>query len=127
MKSGMIHPRPRFCSPPSFSLPEGCRAFSRMDGCRTAPCARCSPARPTRARSGGQPLTDGQRGEVIAGQAPLLAGRLGTIDHLPERGILRPVLRVPAQVLARDAHAGLLAVECVELFEMAEQDRADFD
>lgn len=51
--------------------------------------------------------------------------RLGTVHHVAERGILRPILRIPAQMLARDAHAGLLAIERMQMVEVAEKDACD--
>ncbi len=49
--------------------------------------------------------------EVLAGQAQLGGGVFGLVDDVAEGGVLRTVLGIPAQVLARDAHAHPLAVE----------------
>ena len=62
-----------------------------------------------------------QRGEIVARQTQLLLGRLGAIDDGAERRVLGPILRVPRQVLARDAHAGTLAVELVQRPHVREQ------
>ena len=68
----------------------------------------------------------GRRREVVARQTQLLACRLGAIDDSAKGRVFRPILGVPAQMLARDAHTLLLAVERVQRLEMAAQDRADF-
>src|SRR5690349_11800805 len=60
-----------------------------------------------------------QAGEVFGSEAQLLGGALGAVDHVPEGSVLRPILGVPAQMLARDAHAGVLAIEGVQVFQMA--------
>ena len=54
----------------------------------------------------------------------LLRGRLGAIHDVAERGFLRPILRVPPEVLARDAHARLLAVERVQRRDVLQQHRS---
>ena len=64
--------------------------------------------------------------KIGPGQIDLLAGRLGLVDDGAEAGVFGAVLGVPAEVLACDAHAGFLAVEGVEGFEMADQDVSNF-
>src|SRR3546814_16671638 len=63
--------------------------------------------------------------EVVAGECQLRVRGLGAVDHGAERAVFRAILRVPAQVLARDAHAGWFAVEIVQRAQVAEPDVAD--
>src|SRR5579863_4762684 len=64
-------------------------------------------------------------GKIVAGQAQLFARALGAVDHGAEREILFAILRVPAQMLARDAHALRLAVKRIQIFQMLDEDGAD--
>src|SRR5690606_33325118 len=52
--------------------------------------------------------------------------RLRAVDDRAKCGVLGAVLRVPAEVLACDAHAALLAVERVQRTHVAEQYLAHF-
>ena len=67
-----------------------------------------------RARGAASAVASSSAVEVVARQAQLLLRRLGTIDDGAKRRVLRPVLRVPREVLARDAHARTLAVKLVQ-------------
>ena len=54
-----------------------------------------------------------ERVEIVARQAQLLLGRLGSIDDGAKRRVLGAILRIPRQVLARDADTRDLAIERV--------------
>src|SRR3546814_7493313 len=59
--------------------------------------------------------------EVVAGECQLRVRGLGAVDHGAERAVFPATLRVPAQVLARDAQAGWFAVEIVQPARVAGQ------
>ena len=79
-----------------------CRSSTSATTRRGAP----TPRRRTRAR---EPRLE--RVEIVARQAELLFRRLGSIDDGAKRRVLGPVLRIPRQMLARDADARDLAIE----------------
>src|SRR4030065_5759 len=57
-----------------------------------------------------------------------LAGRgLDLVDGMPECAAADTALAVPGDVLARDAHAQVLAVEGIQVFEVAEQNGAHLE
>src|SRR5690242_16172760 len=62
----------------------------------------------------------------IEREADLLRRGFGAVDDRAERGVLRTILAVPAEMLARDADALVLAVERVEVLKVRDEDRADF-
>src|SRR5690606_22703334 len=53
----------------------------------------------------------GERFEVGADVSELLGARRGAVHGVAKRGCVRPSLRVPAEMLARDPHARFLTVE----------------
>jgi len=63
--------------------------------------------------------------EVVDSQLALFHHRLGAHHDLPEGFIFGTVLRIPAEMFARDAYALRLTVERVQGVEMAEQDVAN--
>ena len=64
--------------------------------------------------------------EILAGKAQLLGRGFGLVGDAAKSRVLFAILRVPAEVFARDAHALALAVEGVEIFQVLQQDGANF-
>jgi len=68
----------------------------------------------------------GEAREELVHRAALRTHRLRAVDLLAERGGARKRRAVPVQVLARDAHAELLAVERVVIVEVLQDDGTRF-
>src|SRR6185312_2969698 len=113
----MIHGSGRYCANRS---PDGAK---RNPG-HFPGLWRC--AAPSGLRRGGEfRLGAGlQRIEILAGQPQLLVRAFRAVDHGTKRRVFGTIPGIPAQVLARDAHALMLAVECVQILQMPEQDVA---
>ena len=52
------------------------------------------------------------------------ASAIGAVDDAAEGRVLGAIPGVPAEMLARDAHASQLAMKRIKIFEMADEDVA---
>src|SRR5690625_3558916 len=62
-----------------------------------------------------------ERIEVLCSELQLITCGFSAVDDASKGGIFRSVLGVPAQVLTRYAHAHVLAIEGVQVSEVAKQ------